>query len=258
LFSLTYAGGYLGLRQAVDLDSLRFAFDQLRATKQIDAEQHRWMLLALCKALAKIANTTGHFAQYLAVKEDTLTRFLAKRRRSVFREWLAAMTELAPAGTQQWRQNNKVFRRDASILLKQLRSMQEEPSVIYADPPYTADHYSRYYHLWETLLRYDYPEPSGKGLYRADRFVSNFSIRSKVHEEFRALISGAAQLGVELVINYPENGLLENPKRTLLKLLRDSFAHAEIAAAISHQHSTLGASKGVEKESVTELIFYAH
>jgi adenine-specific DNA-methyltransferase len=258
LFTVTYSGGYIGLRQAIDIDSFRFAIDELKRSGQIDAEQHRWMLLALCKALAKVANTTGHFAQYLDVKEETLTRFLAKRRRAIFREWVAGMTELTPAGTSAWRHENRAFRQDAKALLRKLHSGDQLPSVVYADPPYTADHYSRYYHLWETLLRYDYPEPSGHGLYRADRFISHFSIKTKVEQEFRSLITAASSLGVELVLNYPENGLLANPRRTLIKLLRQSFKHAEIAAAIAHQHSTLGASKGVEKEDVTELIFYAH
>jgi adenine-specific DNA-methyltransferase len=92
---------------------------------------------------------------------------------------------------------------------------------------------------------------------RGDRFISNFSIKTKVQEEFQSVIAAAASLGVELVLNYPKDGLLENPKRTLITLLREKFAHAEVAAEIAHQHSTLGASKGVEKEDVTELIFYA-
>jgi adenine-specific DNA-methyltransferase len=258
LFSITYSGGYLGLRQSIELDSLRFAFDHLRLEREIGAEQHRWMLLALCKALSNVANTTGHFAQHLAVKPSTLARFLAKRRRSVLREWLEAMTELSPAGTLRWRERNRTFRQDATTLIKYIPKLSECPAVIYADPPYTTDHYSRYYHLLDTLLLYDYPEPSGKGQYRSDRFASNFSVRTKVREEFQKLVSEAAKLGVDLVINYPENGVLDNPKQSLLSLLREFFCHAEVAAEIPHQHSTLGASNGIEKSKVTELIFYAH
>ncbi|PDT73555.1 DNA adenine methylase [Bradyrhizobium sp. C9] len=143
-------------------------------------------------------------------------------------------------------------------LLAQLKRDIERPAVIYADPPYTADHYSRYYHLWETLLRYDYPEPVGKGLYRSDRFTSKFSVKSEVHRQFEQLIERTAELGVELVLNYPRDGLMEAPETNLLAMLTSHFSHAEVAAAIPHVHSTMGASKGVERESVTELIFYAH
>ena len=241
----------------MELDSLRFAFDELKNDRKIDGQQHRWMLLALCKALQSAANTTGHFAQYLSIKTETFSRFLTKRKRSIFRDWLAAMADLSPAGTSEWRKLNKTFRKDALSLLTQIKRASDHPAVVYADPPYTADHYSRYYHLWETLLRYDYPEPTGKGLYRQDRFVSKFSVRSVVMSQFEKLIEKTSELGVELVLNYPANGLLDDPEQNLLPMLRKRFAHAEIAAAIPHQHSTMGASKGVEKEKVTELIFYA-
>jgi len=258
LFTTTYAGGYVGLRQAVELDSLRFAIDRLRDENAITTDERRWMLLGLCKALQAASNTTGHFAQYLAIKSETFQRFLGKRRRDIFREWLSAMSELSPVGTPEWRRRNKTFRKDALSLLSDLKRSDEHPAVIYADPPYTADHYSRYYHLWETLLRYDYPEPTGKGLYRQDRFTSKFSVKSKVNQQFERLIRGAAELGVELVLNYPKDGLVDRPEENLLAMLKKQFAHAEIAAAIPHQHSTMGASKGIEKEAVTELVFYAH
>ncbi len=258
LFAITYAGGYVGIRQAIELDSLRYALDQLRMDKVVSEEQHRWLLLALCKALANIANTTGHFAQYLSVKENTYQRLLAKRRRSIFSEWRNALEKMAPEGTPKWRNGNLTFRMEANRLLKNLPSLKVRPSVIYADPPYTRDHYSRYYHLLDTLILYDYPDPFGKGQYRSDRFTSDFSIRSRVEGAFLDLVSSAADLGCDLVINYPEVGLLDDPRNCLLRILKQYFSRAEIALTIAHEHSSLGASKGLEKSPVTELVFYAH
>jgi len=49
----------------------------------------------------------------------------------------------------------------------------------YLDPPYTADQYSRFYHLLETLARGDRPGiDSVKARYRSDRFRSAFSLRT--------------------------------------------------------------------------------
>jgi adenine-specific DNA-methyltransferase len=257
LFTSTYAGGYIGLKQAVDLDSLRYAIDMMRDSRQITIEQHRWLLLGLCRALAKIAHTTGHFAQYLSIKESTYQRFAAKRRRDVLSEWLEAVGEMHPEGTASWRRMNRTFRMDAVSLLKVLPRSDAHPAVIYADPPYTSDHYSRYYHLQDTLVLYDYPDPVGKGQYRSNRFVSEFSIRTRVYSAFHQLIGSAAELGCELVLNYPENGLLPEPRSSLLQILKQYFRRAEVALAIAHEHSSLGASKGVEKSPVTELVFYA-
>jgi adenine-specific DNA-methyltransferase len=258
LFSITYAGGYIGVKQAIDLDSLRYALDQLLLERHLNKEQHRWLLLGLCKALANVSHTTGHFAQYLSIKKTTYTRFLAKRRRDVFSEWCDAVEKISPEGTEKWRNGNRTFRKDAISLLKELPSLDARPSIIYADPPYTKDHYSRYYHLLDTLLLYDYPDPIGKGQYRSGRFSSEFSVQTKVYSAFHDLISGAAKIGCDLVINYPEIGLLENPRNSLLQMMKQYYPRAEIALTIPHEHSSLGASKGVEKSAVTELVFYAH
>ena len=51
------------------------------------------------------------------------------------------------------------------------------PAVVYADPPYTSDHYSRYCDLYETLILYDYPLSEATGRYRPDGFFSRFSIK---------------------------------------------------------------------------------
>lgn len=257
LFLLTYSGGYFGARQAADIDSLKFAFDRLLAEGKIDVNQHRWYMLALCRALFSVANTTGHFAQYLEVKGSTLNRFRLRRRRDVFAEWAAALKELQPHGTPDWRSHNKTFRSDANALLQQLKTESSAPAVVYADPPYTADQYSRYYHLLDTLLTYDYPQIQGKGQYRPERFVSEFSLRSKVVNAFEALVANAAHLDADLIINYPENGLLPGTERSILPMLRKYFRRAELAKVINHEHSSLGASKGVERAAVREMIFYA-
>ena len=82
-------------------------------------------------------------------------------------------------------------------------------------------------------------------------------MRSRVYSAFDQLVSGAAKLGCELVINYPDTGLLDDPRDSLLKMLRQYFRKAEIALTIPHEHSSLGASNGSEKSPVTELEFYA-
>jgi adenine-specific DNA-methyltransferase len=238
LFAITFAGGYVGLQQSIDIDSIRYGLDTLRLERRLNLEQHRWAILALCKAVANVANTTGHFVQYLAIKPETFDRYLAKRNRDVFVEWCRALAAMSPEGTSQWRTRNKTFRGDANALLEALPQSKGQPAVVYADPPYTNDHYSRYYHLLDTLILYDYPEPAGKGQYRPDRFVSDFSIRTKVLSAFHKLVANAADLGCELVVNYPSSGLLPDARSSLLEILRQYFRHSEIALAISHQHSS--------------------
>ena len=89
-----------------------------------------------------------------------------------------------------------------------LYKRNERPAIIYADPPYTSDHYSRYYHLYETLLLYDYPSSEATGRYRPDRFFSRYSIKTEVEAAMDRLIADCAKIGSRLVLSYPERGLL--------------------------------------------------
>lgn len=84
--------------------------------------------------------------------------------------------------------------------------------------------------------------------------MSDFSLRTKVVPAFEKLISRAADLGSDLVINYPENGLVPDTRSSIL---RTYFRRAELAKVIGHEHSSMGASKGVERAPVRELIFFA-
>nr|WP_246698209.1 DNA adenine methylase [Rhizobium sp. BK275] len=131
------------------------------------------------------------------------------------------------------------------------------PAVIYADPPYTNDQYSRYYHLFETAILYDYPLAEGKGLYRGGRFQSSFSLNRQVESSFERMISAAGKSGASLMISYPSNGLLPNSLQKIPEMMAEHFKIVLDPLVIPHKHSTLGGSKGREKEDVEECIFLA-
>lgn len=257
LFTINYAGGYLGLQQCIQVDSIRYAVDFLRSAKKIDGHQHKWMCLALCQATSKVATTTGHFAQYMRAKENNRKRFVSQRRRSIWYEFLRAMYEMSPIGTAAWRSGNRVFSQDANTLLAELFHHPERPAVIYADPPYTDDQYSRYYHLYETLLFYDYPAALGTGRYRPDRFRSQYSLKTRVRDALTSLVSSTARLGSRLVLSYPEKALIPESRDFVSSLLEQYFGSAYAVIELDHFHSSLGGSKGHEKYRVTELIFSA-
>lgn len=257
LFTITFSGSYLGLSQCIQIDSIRYAIDSVRDSGRFCEHQHRWMCLALCQAASKVSTTTGHFAQFMRVNERNLRRFSAQRRRSVWHEWLRAIFELCPIGTEPWRSRNRAFRADANQLLKMLHEQSVRPAVIYADPPYTGDQYSRYYHLYESLLLYDYPSSEATGRYRPDRYSSRYSKKTQVKEALDDLIEACARLGSRLVLSYPRRGLLPNSYAAINSLLQKHFGSSCSVVEVGHYHSSLGGSKGQEKQRVKELIFMA-
>ena len=115
---------------------------------------------------------------------------------------------------------DRVFNSDYRELLDEdgVFQLPEGPGLVYLDPPYTADNYSRFYHVLEVITRYDYPElkrgRNGKilrGRYPvlSQRFRSDFCSPAKVEDEFRRVLKGASCCGAKLVISYSSpTGLL--------------------------------------------------
>src|ERR1700734_43096 len=157
LFSAIYSDSYFGIRQAIEADAIMKAIRTTHRARAISDDHKRWLINGLGRALLRIANSTGHFAQYLKPRRTSYRRYLSQRRKCLWSEWLSSVGELRSVGTADWRRLNKCFNQDAISLLPSLRPNTEPLGVIYADPPYTDDQYSRYYHMFETLILYDYP-----------------------------------------------------------------------------------------------------
>lgn len=255
LFTSVYADTFFGLRQSVEIDSILAAIDHIGDRGTTTFDQRRWLKIALGRAMLRTANSTGHFAQYLKPKVGSFRTFLRQRRREIWAEWLNSSDEIEPVGANDWRKGNKSFNKDCLNLLPQLSSSCIKPSVIYADPPYTDDQYSRYYHILETLILYDYPKVSGAGVYRTDRFRTPFSIKTQVASALDSMVKSIADTGADIVLSYPTNGLLYEAGYNPQEIMRKHFSRVETCYAISHDHSTFGASKGLAKSQVTEQIF---
>ncbi len=252
LFSERYAGTYFGVRQCAEIDGIRWAID----TAVGDGELKDWCLVALCAAISRCANTTGHFAQPLTPKNSNLAKLINQRARSVWEEFTNALGRLSVFGTGQWRNQNRVFQADALSLMRDAEALAGV-GLVYADPPYTSDQYSRYYHIYETLILYDYPAARGRGLYRDDRAVSSFSHSTKVRAAMDRLIASVRNIGADLILSYPSNGLLPSSREQIVGMIREYYGREPEIVPLVHSHSTMGASKGSATQQVVEILYRA-
>lgn len=251
---LYYAGGYFSLRQAIDIDAVRFAIESARGVRKYGD----WLLGGWLSACSRVINAPGHTAQYLKPNSSaTARRIKAFWRRSIWDEFKNALTELEQVGTEDWRAGNRVMNSDALDLIRGRKLAGT--GVVYADPPYTKDQYSRFYHVFEALYRYDYPAISGEGraVSAEERFSTGFCHVSQVETSFIALFERVATLGVPLVLSYPSDGLLTAAGSSVEAVARHRMAithHEQIA----HSHSTMGASSGARSKLATENIYVCH
>jgi len=247
LTTLYFSGGYFSTQQSMELDALRYAIDQFPDLKD-------WLLAAWISAASTIINSPGHTAQYLKPSGPAgFARFSRQWRRSVWHEFLAKLASIQLVGTHSWRARNTVHHTEdlAALSDPDLRDVR----LVYADPPYTKDQYSRYYHVYETMFLYDYPDVEGKGRYRKERFRSPYSLPGQVLQAFSALLGKVAESGRFLVLSYPCHGLLSRRGHDLDELLASYFL---ISRKISFpwRYSSLGAAKGSRFVEAHEQIFF--
>ena len=140
-----------------------------------------------------------------------------------------------------------------------LKSLPQEVKTVYADPPYTRDHYSRYYHVLETLTLRDTPKIStvtihgsthvSNGIYREDRHQSPFCIKSKAPNAFRKMFELTSTSGRNLLLSYsPYDETKKSHPRVvtiqqLISLAREYFDNVEIVSAGSFKHNKLNSTE---------------
>ena len=247
LITSYYANIYFGLRQALEIDSLRAAIDELDGLDETDgrdeteegrvrvsnAERKKvHYLSALLHAASVSTSGTSHFAQPRHLSKDTELCAMARRRKgdifSLLEEFSAEI--LSTVRLTRYTEGNRCFVGDYRSLVvgkgdRCRFRLPQRPDLVYLDPPYTADHYSRFYHVLEVLARYDYPVlergSSGavvRGRYPdiRRRFQSGFCRPASVEDEFRQVIRAAAGSGAKLVISYasPTGLLLKHYAKT--------------------------------------------
>lgn len=212
-----YAGTYFGIKQALQLDCIR-SFIEWYYREKLDEWVYRAMLCALYSTLSVIVHSAGkHFAQPIAIKELDLekitnTRLFENRSYDVYELFKHYLTRIInetkdtpiPSKSISW-----CLDVEQSLFGEQLAT--KDVSVIYADPPYTAQQYSRFYHIPEVVREYRYPVLQmhrghvTQGLYPDDKFKSGFCSKPKAINAFKTIFEIAAKAGASLVVSYSES-----------------------------------------------------
>ncbi len=198
LFAKNYSGTYWSYEQCVWIDSIRAVAEGYKGTAGYYA-----ILSALIFAMSYSSQSTGHFAQYRDVKRSNVDDILIYRKKDLYMLFEKKLKELVRFRIP----NNHNLTVKSLDYLDCLRIIPEN-SIVYADPPYSAVHYSRFYHVLETLVRYDHPHLAYKGRYRDDRYQSPFDKKKEVAEAFKLLFKTVDERNSHLILSYSNNGLL--------------------------------------------------
>lgn len=199
LFTKYYSGTYWSFEQCVWIDSIRAIAEDYIGTPSYYA-----ILSALIFSMSYASQSTGHFAQYRDVTESNMNDILIYRHKNIWNLFSKKFKELISTLNIETNFEYKVTSLDYMDCLRVI----EKNSIVYADPPYSTVHYSRFYHAIETLVRYDHPIIKYKGRYRDDRHQSPFDKKKEVRNAFKLLFEGVKNRESHLVLSYSNNGMI--------------------------------------------------
>jgi len=240
---------YFSLEQAIEIDSHRYAIDSLPQEHDVLV---RMLMPALIHAFSYASAGTGHFAQFrdLATLESVRDVFIY-RNKSVREYFLRKAEEIVDhAATNAYPEKSRSFSLDYRELLSD-DGVMGKVNLVYADPPYSFVHYSRFYHATEDLCAYDYPSVTHKGRYRTDRHQSPFCIKTQAPGAFRAMMSLVRPYRIPLLISYSNTGMIT--LGLIMDIAREE-GYSTCILELAHKHSTMGRQKDKDRDVTEALI----
>ena len=199
LFKKCYSGTYWSYEQCRHIDAIRAVCEQYKGTMLYDA-----MMASLIYSMSYSSQSTGHFAQYRTLTEKNYRDVLQYRLKDILQMFGKKLTELLT----KLRYPHPHRLRASSLDYEDCIATLQPGTIVYADPPYSSVHYSRFYHVLETLVRYDNPKLEYKGRYRENRYQSPFDQRTRAKDAFRRLFQKIDQQQCHLLLSYSDNAIV--------------------------------------------------
>lgn len=156
-FSENFGDKYYERNVAKQIGYIRQNIEDLRP--QLTEKEYNILLATLVYNIDRIANTIGHFEAYIKKPIKPQPLYLRLIDFQCF-------------------ENVEIYKQDSNILAKNITA-----DLVYIDPPYNSRQYCRFYHLYETLIKWDKPklygvalkpEPENMSLYCSSKAVRAF------------------------------------------------------------------------------------
>lgn len=257
VISRYYGGVYFSYKQAVQVDIILSSIRRIS-----DTANKNLFLAALLSTVSDVAVTVGkHFAQPIKARDSKGNIKPLVYNKSVkdkgidvlslFIEWVDKYLSLTQTDFA-----HTVFQGD---YMECLNSLPDNVTTVYADPPYTRDHYSRFYHVLETIALDDIPEIStvtmngtthiSNGIYRKDRHQSPFCIKSKAPKAFDDMFRSIARTKRNLLLSYSpyDESKGSHPRvvtmQQLIEIAQRHFKNVEVVSAGYFTHNKFNSTE---------------
>ena len=220
---------YFTDENAKRIDAVRTKIAEWVENELLTEEEEALLVTDLLEAVSQVSNIAGTYGFFLKEWGDT-------------RPWNPL--ELKRSRIIRGTGKHQVYCEDALQLVKRV-----SPDILYFDPPYTWRHYGAYYHVLETIARWDSPEVSGKsGLRSWEDTKSPFCYPDLAASALDDLLLRASS--PDIFLSYGSEGLLSHEE--IVKILS---RHGELQVFES-PHRRYKSSATAGKADVVERLYH--
>lgn len=227
-FSDNYGDKYYEARVARQIGFIRQHIEDSKPS--LTPKEYNILLATLIYNIDKLANTVGHFDAY--IKKPIKPQPLHLR--------------MIDAKTFD---NVEIFRKDANEFARQIHT-----DLVYIDPPYNSRQYCRFYHLYETLIKWDKPELFGVAMKPAAENMSVYC-SCKAVDAFEDLVTHLDTKYIVVSYNNTYNSKSNSSEnKILLEDIQRILGNIGPTQVFEHSHQFFNAGK-TEFDNHKELLF---
>lgn len=216
-FSYYYGGKYFDKAVARRIGFIRQDIEDNR--NNLTQKEYDILLATLIYNIDRLANTVGHFEAY--IKKTIESKDLKLR--------------LVDAKSYP---NVEIHREDANNLARHIKA-----DVVYLDPPYNSRQYSRFYHIYETLIKWNKPKLYGVALKPEPENMSDYC-RSKAIDAFRDLVQHLDSKYIVVSYNNTYNSKSHSSENKIkLQEMEDTLQEIGETKIFTHDYHAFNAGK---------------
>ncbi|MCH9029407.1 MAG: DNA adenine methylase [Bacteroidetes bacterium] len=240
-----YAGYYFSPHQALIFDILLKNMPARESAKSIAKA-------ALVIAASQCVASPGHTAQPFSPTTRGSRYILEAWHRDPFQYAEKALNSIA---LQYSKRKGEAILEDANTLVHKVK----KGDLVFIDTPYSGVHYSRFYHVLETIANGKKVKVSGAGRYppKKERPSSKYSMQSTSKNAIKELIETLAKKKANVIITFPKGKASNGLSGRYIKSIAKKYFNLE-QEVIKNDFSTLGGNTSIRpaRKKSNEMILY--
>lgn len=229
--SINYGNKFFSMNDAKKIGYIREDIEQRKNKKQINSKEYNILITSLIYSFDKISNTVGHYEAYIKnhkIKDNFNFELIT------------------PIKTQK---KIRIYREDSNKLAKKIKT-----DIAFIDPPYNSRQYSRFYHVLETIVKWDKPKLYGTAMKPKEENMSDYC-RNKAPEVFKDLVDNLNTKYIVVTYNNTYDSKSTSSKNKItLEEIETTLKQKGKTRIFRHKYNAFNAGK-TDLNNHQELLF---